>query len=656
MKTIIHSTLIILLIIFPAFCTAQNSGTCSISAIASCGPCDRNTSCTSNSFISIKTGSNPGTGDCVFPAGAIITTCRVTLSNPAITAGTLPYNLNHIQFTISSGAAGATNRLDLIGSGLTINFDALGGVPVDGLTFNGVFMGTFNCGNTHNHSARVDVSVQLGWMVPEGVFYQSTAGLQGTYLGNCMVNLNSAASNPYVFTDNGTQASGGFYSNNINYIYRTFCSNSVGKCVSANVQYYSLENTYDFLWILNGPTQNSTQIANLTGNKSWGTPVTYTSSDSSGCLSFRFRSDIINTMGGFFITLQSQNCEVSKNEPFTDCEGAIATCGNRVFTGSSNGPGAVSSCQGCVVSENYTSWYFFEMTSAGILSMTLDAIDNSDDYDFALYKTDNCGTLGDPVRCSYASITSNGNTGMVAGNSDVSETATGNGWVNQLAVSPGEKYILMINNWSPNDNGYILNFFLSSGAGFKDCDDITLPVEMFSFNGECSNGKSKLFWTTATETNNDYFTIMKSTNNAVYKPVGYVLGAGNSNTLTSYYFEDPEENNGTVYYKIKQTDFDGNSKYSNLISVECEAKELDHFTVNNLQDDGYVNIMFDAVSGQSYLIQLISASGKIVFSTDFTSPNNIGTFDIPVARSLAGIYFIRVISTSNDEIAKLMIY
>lgn len=654
MKPIILKSLIILLISFPFFCTAQDSGTCSISAIASCGPCDRNTSCTSNSFISIKTGANPGTGDCVIPSGAIITTCRVTLSNPAVTPAGTP--LNHIQVSISSGSAGATNRLDVIGSGLTINFDALGGCPVDGLVFNASFIGTFFCGNTHNHTAQVNVSVQLGWMVPEGIFYQPTTGLQDTYLGNCMTNLNNAATRPYVFADNGTQSSGGFYTNNINYIYRSFCPDAIGKCISANVEYYQLENPNDFLWLLNGPTQNSTQIATLTGAKSWGTPVTYTSSDSSGCLSFRFNSNFANVYGGFFITLQSVNCAVARSEPYTDCEGAIATCGNRVFTGSSNGPGLVSSCQGCVVSENYTSWYFFEVTGSGLLSMTIDAIDNADDYDFSLYRSANCGSLGDPVRCSYASITANGNTGMAAGYTDASETATGNGWVNQLAVSPGEKYVLMVNNWSPNDNGFILNFFLSSGAGFKDCDDITLPVEMLSFQGECSNGKSKLYWTTATETNNDYFTIMKSINNTVYKPVGYVLGAGNSNTLTSYYFEDPEENNGTVYYKVKQTDFDGNAQYSNLISVECEAKDLDHFTVNNLQDNGYVNILFDAVSGKSYLLQLISASGNIVFSTDYTAQSNIGTYDIPIAKSLAGIYIIRVISTSNEEIAKLMIY
>jgi len=611
--------------------SGQTSGCCTKTTITTCSYADVNDICTGTPVISYNTGINSGTGDCIIPAGAIIKTCRVTLSAPLVDGTT--NELTHINATIMSGTAGATNVMEDLDPAWTVNFDALGGVPVAGVTFSVRFTGNSNCSPRDNHQVSLNISVALCWQVPQQIFYQSATGLQGTYLGNCMENLNCSSTLPYVFADNGTQASGGLYSAGINNIYRTFCPNTIGKCISANVEYYELETLFDYLRALNGPTQNSPALANLTGSKPWGSPSTYTSSDSSGCLSFRFLSYF--NRGGFYVTLNCVNCAVADNLSLSDCEGAINACGSTSYGGSSNGPGLKSSCDGCVISENYTTWYYFEIATAGTLAITIDPVDNHDDYDFALFQSNDCNNLGLPVRCSYAALTIDGNTGMADGYRDQSETATGDGWVRDLAVSSAQNYYLMVNNWSPGDAGYNLYFYLTDGT-FKEC--LPLPVALTGFKGTCNQGHSELTWSTVSETNNDYWAVMKSTDNTVFKTSGYVMGAGNSNEVRKYYYKDPEENNGTVYYKLKQVDFNGSATYSELLSLNCGSSDPADLVVKNFQDQGYINLSFSAKTGEKYIVTLTGSEGKIIYRLEYESPRQQASIDIPVSALKAGIY------------------
>lgn len=95
-----------------------------------------------------------------------------------------------------------------------------------------------------------------------------------------------------------------------------------------------------------------------------------------------------------------------------------------------------------------------------------------------------------------------------------------------------------------------------------------LPVELVSFSGECQEDKVALSWSTASEINNDYFTVERSSDGHDYVSVGVVDGASNSNQLLRYFFEDaqPQE---TGYYRLKQTDFDGAYEYSDVVFVAC---------------------------------------------------------------------------------------
>ena len=148
------------------------------------------------------------------------------------------------------------------------------------------------------------------------------------------------------------------------------------------------------------------------------------------------------------------------------------------------------------------------------MALTIVPVDATDDYDLVLYLAADCGSLGTPVRCSYAQ--GSGNTGMVSGAGDNSEDVTGDSWVNDIAVTLGQKYYLMVNNWTPNGDGFTLNWTLTGGASM-DC--AVLPIELLTFGAKLNGAAVNIYWTTVSETNNDYFTIERSAGVQNFEPL-----------------------------------------------------------------------------------------------------------------------------------------
>ncbi|MCC7469872.1 MAG: hypothetical protein IT284_01915, partial [Bacteroidetes bacterium] len=82
----------------------------------------------------------------------------------------------------------------------------------------------------------------------------------------------------------------------------------------------------------------------------------------------------------------------------------------------------------------------------------------------------------------------------------------------------------------------------------------TLPIELASFAGKSMGDDVGLTWQTATEHDNSHFTIFRSTDGEEWSEVGRVAGAGNSQSATSYAFQDILAPQGTLFYRLRQTD------------------------------------------------------------------------------------------------------
>ncbi len=104
-----------------------------------------------------------------------------------------------------------------------------------------------------------------------------------------------------------------------------------------------------------------------------------------------------------------------------------------------------------------------------------------------------------------------------------------------------------------------------------DICPILLPIELLKFTAKLLDTDVALLeWITASEINNDYFTIEKSDDGITWEEISTINGAGNSSIALSYSDVDNSPLPGLSYYRLKQTDFDGNYTYSIPRSIRNE--------------------------------------------------------------------------------------
>jgi len=112
-----------------------------------------------------------------------------------------------------------------------------------------------------------------------------------------------------------------------------------------------------------------------------------------------------------------------------------------------------------------------------------------------------------------------------------------------------------------------------SGGSYYFIDDVIiepsggLPIELVLFEAENERDYVQTNWETASEINNDFFTVEHSEDTQNWKEVGVVAGAGNSTETHNYSLKDLNPYSGISYYRLKQTDLDGTESYSEIRSV-----------------------------------------------------------------------------------------
>ena len=94
-----------------------------------------------------------------------------------------------------------------------------------------------------------------------------------------------------------------------------------------------------------------------------------------------------------------------------------------------------------------------------------------------------------------------------------------------------------------------------------------LPISLINFSAIIEQGVAKINWSTASEINNAYFTIERSTDGKEFVELFNRDGADNSQVKINYVAYDEAPLPGTSYYRLKQTDFNGASKTFNMVSV-----------------------------------------------------------------------------------------
>ncbi len=177
-----------------------------------------------------------------------------------------------------------------------------------------------------------------------------------------------------------------------------------------------------------------------------------------------------------------------------------------------------------------------------------------------------------------------------------------------------------------------------------------LPVELLNFNAIKNGSAVDVTWETASETNNDYFTIEKSHDGITFETAGIVHGAGNSTGTISYGDKDYSPYSGISYYRLKQTDFNGHSTYSDIVAVNYYFGD-DGISIypNPAGSDEQLNMSISGLENQEVLVVVRDIFGKEFYSKVIVTTENKQLIAIDPDQKLpAGTYL--VIASSNNKL------
>lgn len=172
-----------------------------------------------------------------------------------------------------------------------------------------------------------------------------------------------------------------------------------------------------------------------------------------------------------------------------------------------------------------------------------------------------------------------------------------------------------------------------------------LPIELLSFSAQLKNNEVELKWSTASETNNDYFTIERATDLERFEAVIKEDGKGTTKELTHYKATDGTPLYGRSYYRLKQTDFDGKYSYSSLQVIDYEGPVYATLSASpNPLTGTPLTIKIEGLKETTHVpVRILNVHGQLVYDKIFEvkTPGTL-TEQIPSHHFLtSGLYIIK---------------
>jgi hypothetical protein len=179
-----------------------------------------------------------------------------------------------------------------------------------------------------------------------------------------------------------------------------------------------------------------------------------------------------------------------------------------------------------------------------------------------------------------------------------------------------------------------------------------LPIELVSFSCSTINKNTNgLSWITASESNNDYFAIERSSDGLNFEVIGKQTGAGNSVTRLEYAFNDQNPYKGISYYRLKQVDFSGKFSYSEICSVTNNGDGGVSFYPNPVKNNLTIDYVFSE-KPKSNTISVSDVTGKLVHVNSTFTDSKVS---LDCSNLAEGIYFLKVIIGDKEVVNKFTV-
>lgn len=176
-----------------------------------------------------------------------------------------------------------------------------------------------------------------------------------------------------------------------------------------------------------------------------------------------------------------------------------------------------------------------------------------------------------------------------------------------------------------------------------------IPIQLLDFNAQIVDETTQLNWSTATESNNDYFLLEWSRDRVNFEELTKIDGAGTSREIQKYNFTHINNQNGLFYYRLSQIDFDGKVEMYDVVSI---SKKLDNnYEIKSNFDFNTIEIEFDNV-GEKNELQIYNLEGRLLHKYILSKGQN--NLKMNISNFKPGMY-ISLFINETEAIAKKFI-
>lgn len=177
-----------------------------------------------------------------------------------------------------------------------------------------------------------------------------------------------------------------------------------------------------------------------------------------------------------------------------------------------------------------------------------------------------------------------------------------------------------------------------------------LPVELLSFTGVCDKGNVLIRWSTASEADNNFFTVERTGEQKNWTVIQTINGSANPILAHSYSVKDQVPIDGVSYYRLRQTGFDGKSTFSNVVEMkECRIDQLGNITLYPNPSTGEFGLILSGTNEQVSSTEIFNALGQKIFGSQGLQSK----FDL--SGCAKGMYYVRVHQDSRTSSMKLLL-
>lgn len=186
-------------------------------------------------------------------------------------------------------------------------------------------------------------------------------------------------------------------------------------------------------------------------------------------------------------------------------------------------------------------------------------------------------------------------------------------------------------NWMGNDTR------VDPSDNLADNLSVLLPVSLTTLHASAMDKSVLVKWSTATESENNFFAVERSLDGQTFSEIGRVASAGTTTEVSNYDFMDESPANGTSYYRLRQVDLGGSQAVYGPVAVTLTGLSVTAYPNPATQE------LFLAGLKENTTATVLDISGRVL-QTAIVAGNSIN-----VSQLTSGTYLLRLESETGTE-------